>query len=118
MRTLLTKFGLVYGDLIKIKIVAVNERGDSLPSEVNGIQPIVEDVPRKMQAVIQGYETTNTVIHLQWLEPEQGGSQILGYIVYYKLVGDSIYEELVGEVSGYNQLEYSITHGVIEGASY
>jgi hypothetical protein len=49
-----------------------------------------------MSIIVNGPETTNEVIHLKWTEPDNGGSPVLGYIVYYKQVGDSEFTELVG----------------------
>jgi hypothetical protein len=68
-----------------------------------------------MNSITSGYSTTNTQIELLWTEPVNGGSAILSYIVYYRLVGDVNFKELVGETSAYTLTEYTITHGVIEG---
>jgi hypothetical protein len=71
-----------------------------------------------MNSITSGYSTTNTQIELLWTEPVNGGSAILSYIVYYRLVGDVNFKELVGETSAYTLTEYTITHGVFEGQSY
>jgi hypothetical protein len=119
MRTLLDTYGLVYPDNILVKIVAVNDRGDSAASDENTVAPIVEDAPRKMLPIVDGDETTNLMIHLEWAEPDDGGSQVLGYIIYYKKVTDADYVELVGgQDSAYDLLWYKITLGVEEGVSY
>ena len=79
----------------------------------------MEDAPRKMLPIVDGAETTNLLIHLEWAEPDDGGSQVLGYIIYYKKVTDADFVELVGgHDSAYDLLWYKITHGVEEGVSY
>ena len=51
---------------------------------------------------MQGFDNSNNLIHLQWLEPDNGGSNIIGYIVYYKKIEDLNYQNLVGEDSTYD----------------
>lgn len=68
-----------------------------------------------MDPITQGADTTNTVLHLQWTMPNDAGAPIVGYVVKYKLVEETSYQELL---SNYNQLSYKITQDVIEGASY
>ena len=68
-----------------------------------------------MDPITQGSATTNTVIELLWTEPDDAGSPVIGYVVKYKLVEESDYQELV---SNYNLQSYQITHDVIEGAQY
>lgn len=46
MPTLLKNYSLNYKDIIVAKVVAVNDRGDSIASVSNIVTPIVEDVPR------------------------------------------------------------------------
>lgn len=62
--------------------------------------------------------TSYKLIHLEWTPPDNGGSDILSYIIYYKLFNLPDYEELVGEVSGFDDISYMITYGIIEGAQY
>lgn len=55
------------------------------------------------------------MIALNWTVPDDGGSVILGYIVYYKKIEEKEYIPLIGDNSTYNELSYLITYGVIEG---
>ena len=71
-----------------------------------------------MLPIVQGGDTTNILIALEWFEPDNGGTAILGYIIYYKRVEDNEYVELLGETSSYDELSYKITFGVVEGANY
>ena len=97
MTTLIADLGLAYPDEIKVRIIARNDRGESVPSNPNTPSVIVEEVPRKMAAITMGSLNSYKLIHLEWIAPDNGGSEILGYIIYYKLFSASLYEELVGE---------------------
>jgi hypothetical protein len=115
---LINDYGLQYQDELEASIIAMNDRGESMPSSYNVIQALVEEVPRQMLSITQGSDTTNVLIHLEWLEPDTGGSQIISYIVYYRMVGEPDFVELIGEQSSFTELEYRITHGVVEGGFY
>jgi hypothetical protein len=54
-----------------------------------------------MEAVTQGELTTNTLIDIRWVEPDNSYSPIISYTIKYKFVDDADYQELV---SNYNQL--------------
>jgi hypothetical protein len=59
------------------------------------------------------------VVHIQWAPPsDDGGSAILGYMIYYKQGTSGLYTELIGEFSSYTDVEYRITLGLVEGATY
>jgi len=75
-------------------------------------------VPRKTNPVVQAEETSNTQISFEWTEPDNGGSPVTGYILYYKMLEDEDYIELVGGKSNFNQLNYIVSFGIIEGEEY
>lgn len=114
LEVLRDQFSLNYGDEILAKVEAINERGWS-DQTMNDVAPLMEDIPRKMDPITQGAETTNTVIHIEWTMPDDAGSPVIGYIIKYKFTTDEAYQELV---SNYNQLSYKITLDVVEGAEY
>jgi hypothetical protein len=57
-----------------------------------------------MSPVIQTEDTSNTQISFEWSEPDNGGSAVTGYIVYFKKVDDQDYQLLVGGTSNFNDL--------------
>jgi hypothetical protein len=68
-----------------------------------------------MQACLQVSDTTNTVVSFEWTEPDNGGSDILGYVIASKFIGEEDFVELA---SNYNELYFQITQDVVEGAEY
>ena len=71
-----------------------------------------------MQPVVQTSDTTNTQISFESTEPDNGGSLVTGYIVYFKKLDDNDYIELVGGKSNFNQLNYIVSFGIEEGEQY
>lgn len=57
-------------------------------------------------------------ISFEWIEPDNGGSAVTGYIVSYKKVDDQDYQVLVGGTSNFNDLHYTVSFGIIEGTEY
>ena len=95
MTTLIESYALEYKDEIVAVVYAVNSRGISIVSEANQVRPTTQDVPRRMQSCVQQSETTNNVVALEWSEPDNGGSQITGYIVASKFVEELDFVQLV-----------------------
>jgi hypothetical protein len=60
MTQLISQLGLSYPQNIISKIVAHNNRGSSVSSSPNAVNPIIQDVPRTMSPVIQDPDTSNT----------------------------------------------------------
>lgn len=71
-----------------------------------------------MNPVVQTEDTSNTQISFEWSEPDNGGSPVTGYIVYFKKVDDEEYQLLVGGASNFNELNYIVSFGIIEGVEY
>ena len=71
-----------------------------------------------MNPVTQTEDTSNTQISFEWSEPDNGGSPVTGYIVYFKKVDDEAYQLLVGGTSNFNDLSYIVSFGIIEGVEY
>jgi hypothetical protein len=117
MTSVIQDHGLVYTDDILVKVVAVNARGYSVVSESNLVAPQVQDIPRKMLTCTQMSETTNTVVAFEWQVPDNGGSEIIGYLIQVKHTpGQEEYVELIKDYHGL--LQYQITSDVVEGAIY
>jgi hypothetical protein len=55
-----------------------------------------------MLPAIQLSDTTNRVVSFAWSVPDNGGSEVIGYEVYYKLQSEFNYTELVGVTSNLN----------------
>jgi hypothetical protein len=53
-----TSFEYQLDDLIQAKVIAFNERGDSLISEANTVGALTQTVPGKMQPVTRGSESS------------------------------------------------------------
>ena len=68
-----------------------------------------------MTSIVQSEDTTNTQLSFEWTEPDNGGSPVTGYIVYFKKSDDNDYIELVGGKSNFNQLNYIVSFGIEEG---
>lgn len=81
MTSLIESYGLAYMDDILIKVIAVNVRGSSVISDQNTIVPQIQDIPRQMLTCTQMPETSNKVVAFEWSIPDDGGSQILGYLI-------------------------------------
>ena len=71
-----------------------------------------------MTSIVQSEDTTNTQLSFEWTEPDNGGSPVTGYIVYFKKSDDNDYIELVGGKSNFNQLNYIVSFGIEEGKQY
>lgn len=71
-----------------------------------------------MDPVIQTEDTSNTQISFAWSEPDNGGSPVTGYIVYFKKLDDEEYQLLVGGASNFNELNYIVSFGIEEGVEY
>ena len=112
-------YSLVQGNPILAKVIAANDRGESLISNPNIVTPLVQVAPHKMSQIQQGLDTSNDEIELLWQPPsDDGGSPILGYMVYFKKGSSGAYSELIGEISSYTDLDYKITLGLVEGETY
>ena len=72
----------VQDEIVKAKVVAINERGSSQPSEANTSGSSIEVKPHKMIAVLEGSDTSNLQIHTTWdplVHPENGSSVITSF---------------------------------------
>lgn len=78
-------FNLEQGNLIKARISAINEIGQSVPSILNSIGDVVEQVPHKpLHIPIKNSETTQNeliVDYVHLIGEMDGGSPITSYIV-------------------------------------
>jgi hypothetical protein len=67
------------GDIVKAKVVAINERGESVISLENTTGALVQTVPFEMIAVTDGDNTSGRQVHVRWTAPLDGLSAIQSY---------------------------------------
>lgn len=79
-------FGLIQGDLIQVRIKAVNILGTGSPSVVNIIGARVRTVPKQMTAPQLGSDITETQLQLFWTPlagTDTGDSAITAYELFW-----------------------------------
>eukprot|EP00347_Sterkiella_histriomuscorum_P017133 403350540 len=119
----LDPFFLPYQRLIRAQVRAYSSEGWSEYSDANsGTSPLVETEPAKMSQPTDGPLTNNTYIDLAWTAPDNGGSTLLTYSLYWN-DGDNIdpivYVPLVGSLSTpYQSLYYQFSSGINSGVEY
>ena len=88
---------------MQAKVIAVNERGESLPSPANTAGAQIEVEPAKITDLVEDSQTSHQQVVIDWSAPDDGGSPILSYVIYWDngdtnaAVGD--FTELVGQPS-------------------
>ena len=85
---------MAYKDAIAVRVQAVNERGMSLISAENAEKPLIQDVPRKMDSCVQLDATSNKVVAFAWTVPDNGGSEVLDYLIFAKINDEQEYWQL------------------------
>ena len=86
---------------IVIKVVAVNEFGDSEMSEEGSGASIVGDPDAPVDLKNQVAITSSSRIGLTWSDGKKdGGSKILSYCVYYANIGDEDFVKIADKIVG------------------
>jgi hypothetical protein len=68
-----------------------------------------------MDSCVQLDATSNKVVAFAWTEPDNGGSQVLDYLIFAKIDDEQEYWQLD---SDFDALEYYLSTDVVEGATY
>lgn len=80
-------FTLAQGELVQVRVTAVNSIGGSVPSIPNSVGAEIELVPHKPPtAPTKNYSTTQTTLVINYLHLEgtaNGGSEVLSYSVVW-----------------------------------
>ena len=113
-------FNKAQGELVKAKVVAFNERGQSLTSaETAGGAPI-EVEPYQITTLASGSGTSHLQVQIEWIAPDDGGSPISSYVIYWDqgTGDDAQFIELVGETSQLTATSFTVSNGVAVGETY
>jgi hypothetical protein len=100
------------------KIKASNLNGWSAYSPVNVVGVTIETEPLQMTGLVKNIATSTSQIVIDWTSPNNGGSSITSYGLWWNSGSGSTYTSLVGEVGPYTSLTYTITLGIVSGTSY
>lgn len=119
-----TTLGYALFDPIKVRISAVNSKGQTAnPSETSDSAATARTVPQQMaSASIQRHTaTTESIVKLQWtaltMAEETGDSSILSYELQYDQASDN-WISVVGDSSNYLLTEANVTQSITPGATY
>jgi hypothetical protein len=118
-------YSLTAFDEITAEVLAHNSRGWSVNSGPSTSNPTVQTGPGTMVAPTSGSSTTSTQIDIEWttlstlstVTPNNGGSTVTSYILYWDQ-GTSTWTEIVGKTSAYLGTSYLVSSGLTAGSTY
>jgi len=116
-------FSLSAGDVVQAVVEAHNARGWGPASPENTAGAIIITVPHQMAAPVRDVNsTTSSYITVTWLaltQPANGMTAVLSYNLQWD-AGSSgtLWSELAGESTDYLQTTYTVSSGILPGASY
>lgn len=109
-------FSNTLGDIIRAKVVATNERGNSLESDSNLVGADLQTVPGQMLVVTRGADTSATQVQVDWQEPvELGNSPITAYEL---VMTQPVHKVLFSTEAYYTGFEYTVVDDVTPGVLY
>lgn len=126
MAHLWSTYGLLLGDLVAASVRAYGVNGWSAWSSATASGVEVETVPTQMGAPSEGPSTNEYQIEVLWAAltttAETGASAILSYNLQgHAGAADTpgaVWESLAGDLSEYPGTSYTVTSGIVEGATY
>ena len=119
-------FNYSLGELILVRVTAVNEKGSSeSPSPVSTGSATAKVVPAQMpsSSITRGESTSEYQVHVSWTsmvtDEETGGAPIISYNLQYDQGTDGAsWMDLVGSPSNYLLNEFIVTENIVAGEAY